>query len=294
MKVASTGSFSRAAAELGLSAPAVSKSIKRLEESLKVRLLNRNTRTVSLTQEGVVYLQRVTPLLEHLHGAALGLGQTTSEPRGILRVSCTQGFGRQFIAPLAPAFLRAYPDIELDLQLEDKHADLVGDRIDVAIRNGRLSDHEIIARQIAPMQMLVCAAPSYLAQHGVPATPAELANHQCINFRLASTGRPFPWEFEHQGSIFSEFVGGRYTANDPYACAQAAIAGLGLVQLGSYQLIPLIRSGQLVPVLRDYISGSNRGHYACYLSRHQLPMRVRVFIDFLADNLQRDDFILPA
>lgn len=151
VKVASTSNFTRAATELRLSVPAISKCIEQLEESLNVRLLNRNPRSVSLTEEGVRYLARVQPLMEHLYAASSGLDDLVSEPRGTLRVSCTQGFGRKFIAPLMPTFLLANPEVEVDLMLEDRYIDFVSDYIDVAIRNGRMHDNEIIARKPAPM-----------------------------------------------------------------------------------------------------------------------------------------------
>lgn len=256
--------------------------------------MNRNARTVSITEEGATYLEKVRPLIEHLMDASLVLADSTTEPRGCIRVSCTQGFGRKFIVPLISRFLELYPDIEVDLVLEDRHANLIEDRIDVAIRNGRLENKEIIARKLVPMQLLVCGSPAYLEKCGVPHSPEELVNHQCINFRLASTGRPFAWEFEQDGSIYSLTVKGRYTVNDPQAACQAAVAGLGLVQLGSYQLIPLIKAGLLKPVLTDYLSKSDRGHYACYLSRRQLPSRVRAFIDFLISEMKHEDFMLQT
>ena len=172
VKVVSTGSFAKAASALGISAPAVSKNVQRLETSLGVRLLNRTTRRPALTDEGAVYYERCRPAIEELHAAAAILRDARRAPAGVLRVSATVGFGRQYLLPLLPEFSRRYPGVTLDLYLDDHFADLVEDRIDVAIRNGRLDDRNIIARQLAPMQLIVCGsakilcAPSQAADAG--------------------------------------------------------------------------------------------------------------------------------
>ncbi|HLI11237.1 MAG TPA: LysR family transcriptional regulator [Alphaproteobacteria bacterium] len=290
VKVVATGSFAKAAAALGVSAPAVSKNVQHLERALGVRLLNRTTRRLALTDEGALYYERCRPAIEGLQSAAALLRDARREPRGTLRVSSTVGFGRQCLLPLLPEFTRRYPGIALDLYLDDRFADLVEDRIDVAIRNGRLDDRNIVARRLAPMQLIVCGAPEYFAHHAPPKTPDDLAQHRCINFRLASNGRIFNWEFEKDGNRFNRSVTGSLTVNDAEATCRAALAGMGLAQIGSYQALPHIAAGRLVPVLTDYIA-RRRGHYVCYLDRHHLPSRIRVFVDFLCGKMRTGDFL---
>jgi len=293
VKVVSTGSFAKAADALGISPPAVSKNVQRLEAALGVRLLNRTTRRLALTDEGTLYYDRCRPALEQLQAAASILRDVEGEPHGVLRVSSTVGFGRQCLLPMLPEFSRRYPGIVLDLSLDDRFADLVDDRIDVAIRNGRLEDRTIVARQLAPMQLIVCGSPRYFARHAKPATPDDLAQHRCINFRLASNGRVFNWEFEKDGTRFNQSVGGGLIVNDAEATCLAAQNGMGLAQIGSYQAVPHIIAGRLVPVLTEYIA-QQRGHYICYLDRRYLPSRVRVFVDFACSKVRTKDFLLPV
>jgi DNA-binding transcriptional LysR family regulator len=291
VKVVSTGSFAKAAAALGISAPAASKNVQRLETSLGVRLLNRTTRRLALTDEGAIYYERCRPAIEELQAAAAILRDARRAPAGVLRVSATVGFGRQYLMPLLPEFSRRYPGVTVDLHLDDRFADLVEDRIDVAIRNGRLDDRNIIARQLAPMQLIVCGSPKYFAHHPKPETPDDLSQHRCINFRLAETGRIFPWEFENEGDRFNRSVTGGLIVNDAEAACLAALKGMGLAQIASYQAVPQINAGRLIPVLTDYIA-RRRGHYICYLDRRHLPGRIRVFVDFVCSRIRARDLLL--
>jgi DNA-binding transcriptional LysR family regulator len=291
VKVATTGSFAKAAAALGVSAPAVSKTVQRLQRSLGVRLLNRTTRRLALTEEGSLYFERCRAAVETLQDAAAILRDARREPRGTLRVSSTIGFGRQCLLPLLPEFSRRFPGIVMELYLDDHFADLVEDRIDVAIRNGRLDGRNIVARQLAPMQLIVCGSPEYFSRNPTPQTPDDLSRHRCINFRLASTGRIFNWEFGDDGDRFTKAVTGGLIVNDAEATCRAALAGIGLAQVGGYQAMPHIREGRLIPVLTKYIA-PQRGHYVCYLDRHHLPGRIRSFIDFLCAEIRPRDLLL--
>lgn len=291
VRVAAMGSFAKAATSLGVSASAVSKNVQRLETSLGVRLVNRTTRRLALTDEGTLYYERCRPAIEGLQDAAAVLRDARREPRGVIRVSATVGFGRQCLLQLLPDFLRQYPDVTLDLHLDDRFADLVGDRVDVAIRNGRLDDRNIVARRLAPMQLIVCGSPAYFARHPKPMTPDDLAAHRCINFRLAENGRVFDWEFEQDGKRFKRSVAGGLIVNDAEATCLAATSGIGLAQIGSYQALPHIRAGRLVPVLTDYIAG-RRGHYICYLDRRHLQSRIRVFVDYVCSRIRARDFLI--
>jgi DNA-binding transcriptional LysR family regulator len=291
VKVASTGSFAKAAVALGISAPAVSKTVRRLERSLGVRLLNRTTRRVALTEEGSLYFERCRTVVETLQDAAAILREAGREPRGTLRVSSTVGFGRQCLLPLLPKFSRRFPSIVLDLYLDDHFADLVEDRIDIAIRNGRLEGSNVVARQLAPMQLIVCGSPDYFSRNPAPKTLDDLSRHNCINFRLAATGRIFNWEFDRDGVRVNKVVTGGFIVNDAEATCRAALASMGLAQLGGYQAMPHIKGGRLVPVLTKYIA-QQRGHFVCYLDRHYLPARIRSFIDFLCSEMRPRDLLL--
>ncbi len=284
IQAADAGSFGAAAKALGVSTPAVSKSIKTLEDGFGVRLFHRTTRGLTLTEEGQAYLERVRPLLEELQRASDDLRQSQGAVEGPLRVSAPTGFGRHCIVPLLPEFLHAHPGVQIDLHLDDAFSDLVAGRFDVAIRNGRLAESNIVARQIAPMRLIVCGSPGYLAARGAPQTPDDLVQHNCINYRIASSGRVFNWEFERNGERFACEVHGNLIANTPEVTCYAALQGLGLAQLGSYHCAGPIRDGRLVPVLVDHIC-TLRGHWLCYLERKHLPQRVRAFADFVCEQV---------
>lgn len=285
IQAADAGSFGAAAKALGISTPAVSKSVKTLEDGFGVRLFHRTTRGLTLTDEGLAYLERVRPLLEELQLASADLRESQGAVEGTLRVSAPTGFGRHCIVPLLPEFLIAHPGVQIDLHLDDAFSDLVAGRFDIAVRNGRLTDSNIVARQIAPMRLIVCGSPAYLAARGTPQSLEDLTQHNCINYRLSSSGRVFNWEFENNnGERFSRAVQGNLIANTPEVTCFAALQGLGLAQLGSYHCAGPIRDGRLVPVLVDHIC-TMRGHWLCYLERKHLPQRVRAFADFICEQV---------
>jgi DNA-binding transcriptional LysR family regulator len=197
------------------------------------------------------------------------------------------GFGRKVVAPLLKDFRDMYPDIAVDLLLDDHIADFTADQIDVSFRNGRMEDSQIIARQLIPMQMVVCASPAYANEHGLPYSIDELADHACLNFRLAS-GRVHEWEFKFEGRPQKVVPKAMLTFNDTDLLLDAALDGRGLVQLAGYQVCEHLRAGRLVACLPQY-APDDRGHYICYLSRQQLPSRIRVFIDYMITRVRALD-----
>lgn len=286
--VASEGSFARAADRLGIGRSAVSRSVQRLEDQLNVRLFLRTTRSTTLTQEGDLFyarchsgVDRIVEAVEEMRDLREG------PPRGQLRISSAVGFGRKVVAPLLGEFQALYPDISVDLVLSDKSTDFISDRVDLAFRNGRMEDAEIIAKQIIPMQMLVCASRDYLQLHGSPSDVDDLARHTAINFRLAS-GRVFEWEFKVDGQLRKFSPQSRITFNDADLVLQAVLAGRGIAQMAGYLICEHLRSGALVPCLARY-APDDRGHYICYLSRQHLPTRMRVFIDFVTARIRAAD-----
>ncbi len=205
-------------------------------------------------------------------------------PRGLLRISATVGFGRKVVAPLLDSFVKAYPDIAIDLLLDDRPTDFASEQIDVAFRNGRIEDSSIIAKQLIPMQMALCAAPSYVARHGLPETLDDLAHHECINFRFSS-GRIFEWEFKVDGIVRKFLPKARMTFNDADLVLHAVLEGWGIAQMAGYQIRDHVANNELGIALARH-APDDRGHYICYLSRQHLPTRIRVFIDFMTEQIR--------
>lgn len=286
--VAGEGSFARAADRLGIGRSAVSRSVQRLEDQLNVRLFLRTTRSTTLTHEGDLFYDRCHTGVDRIVEAVEEMRDLREgPPRGQLRISSASSFGRKVVAPLLGEFQAAYPDIAVDLLLSDKPTDFISDRVDVAFRNGRMEDADIIAKQIIPMQMLVCASRDYVQAHGLPDTVEDLARHECINFRLSS-GRIFEWEFKVDGQLRKYLPPARVTYNDADLVLQAVLAGRGIAQMAGYLICDSLRSGALVPCMAGY-APDDRGHYICYLSRQHLPTRMRVFIDFMTAKIRAAD-----
>lgn len=286
--VASEGNFAKAGDRLGIGRSAVSRSVQKLEDQLGTRLFLRTTRSTSLTREGERFY-------EHCHAGVKHIVQALDEmrelrdgpPTGQLRVCATTGFGRKVIAPLLNGFQARYPDIAIELLLDDGAIDFTNDRIDVAFRDGRLEDSQVIAKQLIPMQMLLCASPAYFTRNALPTSLEELQEHQCINFRL-STGRLYDWEFKVDGMMRKLTPQARLSFNDADLVLQAVLDGQGIAQMAGYQICDHLRDGTLVPCLPQY-SPDDRGHYVCYLSRQHLPGRVRVFIDYMTVQIRAMD-----
>jgi DNA-binding transcriptional LysR family regulator len=282
------GSFVRAAERLGIGRSAVSRSVQKLETQLDTRLFLRTTRSTTLTAEGELFFEncrpgidRILQSVEEMHDLRTGL------PRGNLRISSTVGFGRKVIAPLLKEFHLQYPAITVDLILDDRPTDFTSDRIDVAFRNGRMDDGQIVAKKLVPMQMLVCAAPDYVQRHGLPRTLDELGDHACVNFRFAS-GRMFEWEFKVDGLVHRHVPRSWLCVNDADLVLQSVLDGEGIAQMAGYQICEHLRSGRLLACLAQY-APDDRGHYLCYLSRHHMPMRIRVFIDYMTERIRALD-----
>jgi DNA-binding transcriptional LysR family regulator len=286
--VVTEGSFARAADRLGIGRSAVSRSVQKLEDQLNVRLFLRTTRSTTLTREGDLFyanchtgVDRIVRAVEEMRDLRQG------PPRGHLRISAPVGFGRRVVAPLLGEFRATYPDVTIDLLLNDRPTDFTSDRVDIAFRNGRMEDAQIIAKQIIPMQLLLCASPAYQEAHGLPATVEALARHECINFRFSS-GRIFEWEFKVAGLPRKLVPQAKLTYNDPDLVLQAVLDGHGIAQLPGYLACGSLRTGALVPCLAQY-APDDSGHYICYLSRQHLPSRMRVFIDFMTLKIRAAD-----
>jgi DNA-binding transcriptional LysR family regulator len=286
--VVTEGSFARAADRLGIGRSAVSRSVQKLEDQLNVRLFLRTTRSTTLTREGDLFyanchtgVARIVQAIEEMRDLRQG------PPRGHLRISAEVGFGRKVVAPLLGEFRAAYPDVSIDLLLDDRPTDFISDRVDIAFRNGRMEDAQIIAKQLIPMQMLVCASRGYQEAHGLPETVEDLVHHPCINFR-SSSGRIFEWEFKVDGQPRKFLPQASVSYNDPELVLQAVLDGHGIAQMAGYMICDSLRSGALVPCLERH-APDDRGHYICYLSRQHMPSRMRVFIDFMTIRIRASD-----
>ncbi len=292
LAVVSEGSFARAADRLGIGRSAVSRSVQKLEAQLDARLFMRTTRSTTLTREGELFYQNCRPGIDRIAQALDELRELRhGPPRGHLRVRATTGFGRKVVAPLLFGFQQAFPDISLDFQLDDRPADFTTDRVDVAFRDGRMEDSQIIARRLMPMQALVCATPDYARRYGMPRSVEEIGSHHCINLRAAS-GRLQSWEFKVDGRAVTLLPACRQSFNDPELVLQAVLAGQGIAQLAAYQIAGLLRGGKLVHCLAGQ-APDDRGHYICYLGRKHLPARVRAFVDHMTEQARRLDLQIP-
>ncbi|ALN60263.1 transcriptional regulator, LysR family [Lysobacter enzymogenes] len=277
--VATEGSFARAADRLGIGRSAVSRSVQKLEGQVGARLFSRTTRSTSLTPEGELFFDQCRPGMERIVQALEDLRELRDgPPRGQLRIGAAPGFGRKVLAPLLGEFRRRHPGVAIELVLDERTPELAVDRLDLAFRDGRLDDSQVIAKRLIPMQWLVCAAPDYARRHGLPASPAELARHACLNRRLGG-GRLRAWEFKVDGRAQAFAPAAELAFNDDELLLHAAVDGQGLAQLPAYLACDALRSGALVHCLGGY-APDDGGHYLCYLSREQLPKRVRAFIDF--------------
>ncbi len=276
-RVAATGSMSQAARELGLSPPVISKRIKRLEERLGTRLLQRTTRQIVLTDAGRGFHERVIAILGSVDEAEDWVSQRAHVARGPLRISAPTTFGRLHVAPHLVKFLEKYPEISVDLSLSDSFVDVVGDGFDVALRIADLGDTSLVARKLAPNHRLLCASPDYLAHHGTPQSLADLGRHKLLVHNADH------WRLDGPGGPVTIPVPSLVVTNSSEVIREAVLAGLGIALRSTWDIGPELKSGQLVQVLPRYRGGQRVAIYAIYPSRRHLPQRTRVFIDFLAE-----------
>lgn len=272
-------SFTLAGERLGVSRSAVGKSVARLELRLGVRLLHRTTRTLSLSQEGAEFYERCVRILHELEEAELAVTGHGGAPSGVLRLDLPQTFGRRYVLPLMTDYLQRWPSVSVSATFSDRFTDLVAEGVDLAIRIGGEGDSCLVGKVLARNRFVVCGSPAYLAERGVPKTPADLPGHECLTF--LSAGQPLEWRFQEDGRPWTLPVPGRLRAGNAEALRDAAIAGAGLVQLDTYIAGEDIRAGRLVPVLEPF-AAEGPPIRAVYPSRRYLAPKVRHFIDMAA------------
>lgn len=281
-RVVESGSFVRAAESLQMPPATLSKAIQALEKHLGVKLLERTTRRVSVTEDGTAYYERVRHLLEELDDLEATLGRARSNPRGRLRVDTGGSVASGILIPALPQFRAAYPDIELQLGVTDRTVDLIGENIDCAIRNSA-TDPALIARRIGALAWTTCASPDYLARHGVPQRPEHLLhdNHVVAGYFSARTGRNQPLHFLDAGKPLEIEPHTAISVNESNAHVAAALAGLGLIHTLDFMVRPAIANGTLLAVLEAF-RPPPQVVYIAYPPSRQLSTKVRVFIDWAA------------
>jgi len=282
--VVERGGFSAAAKLFGMTPSAVSKLVTRLEARLGARLVNRSTRKLQLTAEGQAFHQRCVTILSDIAEAECEAAAGRA-PRGRVRVNANVAFGNQVLLPLVPAFLAEHPELSIDLVFTDQVVDLIEERADIAIRvaPGPLRGNQLMARKIGESAVAVVASPDYLARHGEPQTPADLAKHNLIGFNFARSVEG--WPFRVDGALISVAAVGNTQVGDGEIARQLAVAGIGLARLGRFHVEAEIAAGRLVTVLDDFNAGDIEVIHAVYLGQGGfVPARMRAFIDFLARN----------
>jgi DNA-binding transcriptional LysR family regulator len=282
-----SGTFAAAADILNMSQSGVSRAIARLEGRLGIRLLERTTRSVSLTDEGRRFFEQVAPLLAGLEEAAASAAQGTTAIRGRLRVNIDPYFSRLILGPRLGAFLEAHPQLTLELITSDQLGDLVADGFDLAVRFGHPRPSTLIARKLLDSRILTVASPAYLKRHGHPKDPHELSGggHVCIQFRNPETGRPFPWEFHKKRRQLVFDLTGPLTVNDAGTLYSVCLAGFGMAQVFDLGVGPMLSSGRLVEVFPDW-SDERFPLYALHPSRQHVPAKTRAFLDFIVSLLR--------
>lgn len=289
VRSAEAGSFAEAARRLGLTPAAVGKNVARLESALQVRLFQRSTRSLSLTEAGVHFLRESVEGLSSLQLAMANLSQLQGQPAGVLKVSMGQSFGRYYVMPLLPAFLERYPGVLPDFHFDNRPVDLIAEGFDAAIGGGFDMAPGVVARELAPAHRVLLASPNYLTEHGEPQSPAELAAHNGILIRSPQTGRVRPWLLRNdQGQQAAVELRQRMTLDEPEASCQAAIMGLGICLVSMPHALAHLNSGALQRVLPGWYVDA--GILSIHFSAQKLlPRKTRVFIDFIVEQFRQQE-----
>ncbi|WP_411884635.1 LysR family transcriptional regulator [Polaromonas sp. YR568] len=284
VKAAELGSLRQAAAAQAITPQAASQALVQLERHLGVRLFHRTTRSLSLTEEGVQFLEAAQPGLATLQRALHGARRGREEIAGPLRIVAARSIMLEVLWPVLEEYCRRYPQVEPDIHMDDRVGNWVEDRVDVGFRAGPPPEGGVISRRLLPLQLIVCASPAYIAQHGAPKTIDELAHHRCSGFRHAGTGKAMPWEFKVGEEVVGRPIASSFLTNDVDLEARAVVAGQAVGQLIGVTAAPLVRAGLLVPLLTQHVT-EHLGLHVYYGSRNAQPARARAFIDLAVERL---------
>jgi DNA-binding transcriptional LysR family regulator len=282
------GSFTAAAEKLGMSPAAVSRAINMLEARLGTRLLARTTRSIRATESGVAYIDACRKVLDAITDAESTIAVDASNPIGTLTVSAPVLFGQRFIAPLVNAYALRFPEVKVNAVYLDRPTRLLEEGVDVAVRIGHLGDSSAFAVLLGHVRRQTYASPAYLAEHGEPAAPDDLANHQCVSFTGVS--QPLEWVFYENGSRLPVRIQPRMTLNLAPAAISAAVESVGITQLLSYQAGPEVSAGSLVPILRDYEPESIPVNLL-HLERRGSSGKIRSFVEFVTETLRENAYL---
>lgn len=287
VEVVAKGSLSAAARAEGIAPAMIGRRLDALEARLGVKLLQRTTRKLALTDEGTAFLEDCQRILAELEEAESAVAERSARATGHLMISAPAGFGRQHVAPLLPSFLAEHQDLTATLNMTDRVTDIVGEGIDVAIRIASLADSSLVSVKLADNERVVVAAPSYLKRHGTPETLADLARHNCL--AISSEGSQRGWTFRENGKNVVLKVGGNMGCNDGQVLHEWALAGKGLAWRSMWEVGSEIEAGKLRTVLAEFAAPGNDIH-AVFAQRRHLPLRVRAFVDFLRRAYAQPDY----
>lgn len=283
-------SFTRAAQEMGVSRAALSQNLKALEKQLGVKLLYRTTRDMSLTEAGRQLFDTVQPRLTEIEHAVRHLGDAGDEPSGLIKINTSRMAAKALIEPHLGEFYARYPKLRLELVMAESLSNIIADGCDAGIRLGRSLANHVVAVPVTPaLSMAVAGSPAYFERHGAPQTPADLAQHNCINYRYSGSGAIHDWDFNEpgkRGQHFTLAVSGNLTTNDDEGMTRAALQGLGLIQNIDIAIRPYLADGRLVRVLSDW-THAQPGFYLYTPTREQMPSKVRALIDFLVEKREK-------
>jgi DNA-binding transcriptional LysR family regulator len=284
VQVVNSGNFAKAAVALDINPSAISRRISQLEDKLGVRLFNRTTRSLSLTEVGERYFNRCLSILADLEEADREVKQHSEAPQGLLHISCSMLFAHRCLLTRLPAFLVQYPRLSIQLVLTDDVIDVVSEGIDVAIRIGELADSSLITRRLVSDRRIICASPTYLEQRGTPTTPDDLATHNCLALSAYKTTLN-QWRFRDKSGLREISLGGNFTVNSGIALYESALAGLGIARVTEFLAAQALQSGQLIRLLSEYEDESDIGIYAIFPSDRYLLPKVQCFVEFLVNSV---------
>lgn len=287
VQVADTRSFVGAAQRLGISPSGASKAVSRLEEHLGVRLLNRTTRSVSLTADGAGFLERCRNALTELAEAEAELTHSQTTPRGRLKIDIPTGLGRIVVLPALAEFSRRYPDVRLEIGISDRLVDIIEEGYDAVVRIGELDDSRLISRRLGVTRFMFAASPAYLEKYGRPERVEDLVRHRCLAFVRQQSGRVLDWQFQVGGELQSFTPNAAIRVSDGLALLQLALAGAGIVMGLSFGLQQPIAEGRLVPLFEEY-SSDGPPVAVVYPQNRYLASRVRAFVDFMVETITPD------
>ena len=280
IEVSACGSLAGAARRLGLTPAAISKSLARLEQQLGVRLVQRSTRTSRITDEGARFIEKASAALRLLDDAVTEVSQAAGKPSGVVRLSTGVAFGRMWVLPALPALAERFPELTLEVELDNMPVDMVARGIDIAIRGGSVPDADYVTRRVCKLPLVLVASPAYLARAGVPRAHGDLERHRCIQLRFAEGGAA-PWLFRVNGRRVPVMPHAALVANDSEGVVELALAGGGIAQCGLYQALPDLQAGRLKMVLADTHEAGAREFVLVYPHRQFLAPRVRVVAEAL-------------